>query len=131
AATMAVAVAAPLIGRLADRVGLRRVIVASAFVLAIATALAATSSSLGELVFWRFLQGLATPGIFAVAMAYIHEEWPASRAGRATAAYVSGTVLGGFTGRAVRGMIAARYGLPFGFVVLGWVYVWVAGVLAA
>ena len=37
--------------------------------------------------------------LFASAVAYIHEEWPASRTGRVTAAYVSGTVVGGVTAR--------------------------------
>jgi predicted MFS family arabinose efflux permease len=106
APTIAVAAAAPFMGRLADRVGLRRVIVGSAFALTVATALAATSSSLSQLIGWRFVQGLLTPGLFAVSMAYIHHEWPPSRIGRATAAYISGTVTGGFTGRAVAGMIA-------------------------
>src|SRR5437764_12054274 len=56
APTVAVAFAAPITGRLADRLGLRRVIVGSAFAIAIATALAATSGSLAQLVFWRFVQ---------------------------------------------------------------------------
>ena len=55
-----------------------RVIVASAFVLAGATALAATSANLQQLLFWRFVQGLATPGVFATTIAYIHDEWPAA-----------------------------------------------------
>ena len=53
--------------------------------------MAATSVTLPQLVAWRFVQGIVTPGIFAVTMAYIHEEWPAARAGRATAAYIGGT----------------------------------------
>src|SRR6185295_14568880 len=101
APTVAVAIFAPFIGRFADRVGLRRTIVASAWTLALATALAATSQSLAQLVAWRFVQGVATPGIFASTVAYIHEVWPPSRAGRGTAAYMTGTILGGFTGRAV------------------------------
>ena len=83
APTVAVALAAPGIGRLADLLGLRRVIVGSAFAIAIATALAATSTSLQQLVFWRFVQGLVTPGVFAGTVAYIHEVWPASHGGRA------------------------------------------------
>ena len=79
APTIAVALWAPLIGRLADRAGLRRVIVGSAFLLAVATALAATAVSLRQLIMWRFVQGLATPGIFAGTVAYIHEEWPPPR----------------------------------------------------
>ena len=118
APTVAVALAAPVIGRLADRLGLRRVIVGSAFALTLATAAAATSTSLRQLIVWRFIQGLATPGIFASAVAYIHEVWPSSRAGRGTAMYMTGTVLGGFTGRAVAGLMAAEVDWPSSFVVL-------------
>jgi MFS transporter, YNFM family, putative membrane transport protein len=107
APTVAVALAAPAVGRLADRIGLRRMILCAAIALTIATALAATATSLRQLIVWRFMQGIVTPGIFASAIAYIHEVWPASRASRGTAAYMSGTVLGGFTGRAVAGIVAA------------------------
>jgi predicted MFS family arabinose efflux permease len=107
APTVAVALFAPFVGRLADRVGLRRTIVTAATLLSIVTALASTSGSLGTLVAWRFLQGVLTPGVFAATIAYIHEVWPGARAGRMTAAYVSGTVLGGFTGRALTGIVAA------------------------
>ncbi len=107
APVIAVALAAPAVGRLADRVGLRRTILTAAVLLTIATALAATARSLPQLIFWRFLQGIVTPGIFASTIAYIHEVWPPSRAGRGTAAYMSGTVVGGFTGRVVAGVVAA------------------------
>jgi len=107
APVVAVAIAAPVVGRIADRVGLRRTILTAALLLTLATALAATAQSLGQLIFWRFLQGIVTPGIFASTIAYIHEVWPASRAGRGTASYMSGTVIGGFTGRAVAGVVAA------------------------
>ena len=107
APVVAVAIAAPVVGRIADRVGLRRTILMAALLLTLATALAATAQSLRQLIFWRFLQGIVTPGIFASTIAYIHEVWPASRAGRGTASYMSGTVIGGFTGRAVAGVVAA------------------------
>jgi len=118
APTVAIAIFAPFIGRVADRFGLRRVIVGSAWTLTLATALAATSQTLVQLVFWRFVQGLATPGIFASTIAYIHEVWPPERAGRATAAYMSGTIVGGFTGRAVAGLVAADVNWHAAFVAL-------------
>ena len=118
APAVAVAIAAPVVGRLADRIGLRRVVVGSAFALTAATALAATSTTLAQLVFWRFVQGLVTPGIFASAVAYIHEVWPPTHAGRATAAYMTGTILGGFTGRAMAGLVAADVSWPAAFVAL-------------
>lgn len=67
---------------------------------------------------WRLLQGLLTPGVFAVTIAYIHERWPASHTGRATGAYVSGTVTGGFSGRAAAGMVAERVGWQAAFLTL-------------
>jgi YNFM family putative membrane transporter len=107
APVIAVALAAPIVGRLADRIGLRRTILTSAVLLTVTTALAATAQSLPQLIFWRFMQGIVTPGVFASTIAYIHEVWPAARAGRGTASYMSGTVVGGFTGRAVAGVVAA------------------------
>jgi len=118
APTVAVAIFAPFIGRFADRVGLRRTVVASAWLLAVATALAATSQSLAQLIAWRFVQGVATPGIFASTVAYIHEVWPPTHAGRGTAAYMTGTILGGFTGRAVAGLVAADVNWHAAFVAL-------------
>jgi len=118
APTVAVAAVAPFAGLLADRIGLRRMIVASSFALAAATALCATARGLRELVFWRLVQGAVTPGIFSIAIAYIHDEWPAERAGRITAAYVGGTVVGGFVGRAVMGALTTVAGWSAGFLTL-------------
>src|SRR5262245_1520187 len=118
ASTIAVAMGAPFIGRLADVIGRKRVIVGSAVALTVATALAATSQTLPQLIFWRFVQGLCTPGVFAITIAYIHEEWPASHVGRATSAYVSGTVTGGFCGRAVTGLVGASFGWQAALLVL-------------
>jgi YNFM family putative membrane transporter len=130
APTIAVALVAPAIGRFADIVGRKRVIVGSAFGLAAATALAASSRTLPQLVAWRFVQGLATPGIFAVAIAYIYEQWPGAHVGRATSAYVSGTVVGGFSGRALAGLIAGPAGWQVAFACLA-VVTGVAAVLLA
>lgn len=118
APTVAVAIAAPIIGRVADRFGLRRVIVGSACALTVTTVMAATSASLHQLIAWRFVQGLMTPGIFASAIAYVHEVWPPDRAGRGTAMYMSGTVVGGFTGRLVAGLTAAVFTWSMSFVAL-------------
>ena len=114
ASTLGVALAAPLIGRIADRVGRKRVIVLSALTLGIATLLTATSTSLAALLFWRFLQGVATPGVFSVTTAYVHDEWPAGRAASAISAYVSGTIVGGFSGRVIAGFAAEHLGMALG-----------------
>jgi predicted MFS family arabinose efflux permease len=118
APAIAVAIFAPLIGRIADRVGLRRVILSCAFMLTVATAFAATATTLWQLIAWRLVQGLMTPGIFAGTVAYIHEVWPSSHTGRGTAAYQTGTIIGGFTGRAVAGLVAADFNWHASFVAL-------------
>jgi len=74
---------------------------------------------LSQLIFWRFVQGLVTPGVFAGTVAYIHEVWPASHGGRGMAAYMTGTIAGGFTGRAVAGLVAADASWAASFVALG------------
>jgi MFS transporter, YNFM family, putative membrane transport protein len=119
ATTIAVAAAAPFVGRLADAWGKRRVIVVSAFLLAITTLLAATAATLGQVVAWRFVQGLVTPGVFAATVAYIHDQWDPARAGAVTAAYVTGTVVGGFSGRVVTGLVAAAVGWRASFAATG------------
>ena len=119
ATTMAIAIAAPFVGRVADLAGKRRVIVTAAFVLAFATLMAATARSLNEVIAWRFAQGLATPGVFAVAVAFIHDRWEGARAATTTAAYVTGTVVGGFLGRVVSGQAAAIWGWRASFLSIG------------
>jgi YNFM family putative membrane transporter len=116
--TLAVAFSAPFAGSVADRFGRKRVIVPAAFLLAVPTLLTATATSFGQLLFWRFLQGIFTPGIFAVIIAYINEEWEVG-AGAATAAYVTGTVIGGFSGRAMAAMVASHASWRWAFVTLG------------
>ncbi|HXJ38340.1 MAG TPA: MFS transporter, partial [Bryobacteraceae bacterium] len=129
-ATFGVAVAAPFAGQIADRLGRKPVIVWSAALLGITTLLAASSPNLTWLIFWRFLQGLATPGVFAVTVAYINDEWPPERAASAAGAYVSGTVIGGFSGRAISGVASEFIGWRWGFVIVGLMSVAIAVTLA-
>ena len=119
ATTIAVALIAPLVGLLADLWGRKRIIVPAILGLSVPTLLAATSSGLHELIGWRFLQGLFMPGIFAVTIAYIAEEWAEAGVGKAMAAYVTGNVIGGFTGRFIAGIVAQNLGWQWAFIVLG------------
>ena len=116
--TAAVALTAPWIGLLADRLGHKRVIVPSAILLAAPTMLAASSGTLGQLLFWRFWQGVFTPGIFVATVAYIADEWEGPT-GAAIAAYVAGTVVGGFAGRTAAAFIAHWSNWQAAFIALG------------
>ena len=118
ATIFATALTAPIIGMIAERRGRKKVIVPSLFLLAIPTALAATSSSLPALIFWRFAQGLFVPGVIAVMLAYVNEEWAGRGVGRAMSSYVTGTVIGGFLGRFISGVIATHWQWRYSFLVL-------------
>jgi YNFM family putative membrane transporter len=118
ATIFATALVAPFIGMIAERRGRKKVIVPSLFLLTIPTALAATSTSLGALIFWRFAQGLFVPGVIAVMLAYVNEEWAGRGVGRAMSSYVTGTVIGGFLGRFISGVIATHWQWRFTFLVL-------------
>jgi YNFM family putative membrane transporter len=118
AITLAVALMAPVTGLIAETIGRKKVIVPALFALAVPTLLAATSQSLHALIFWRFAQGLFVPGVIAVMMAYINEEF-AGRVGTVMSAYVAGTVFGGFLGRFLVGIIAAHWNWRAAFVTLG------------
>lgn len=119
ATIFAVALVAPFVGVFAEGRGRKNVIVPSLFLLTIPTLLAATAHTLPVLIAWRFAQGIFVPGIIAVVLAYINEEWEGRGVGRAMAAYVAGTVLGGFLGRFVGGMVTTHFGWRWVFVVLG------------
>ena len=119
APAVAVALASPFAGAVADRLGRRRVMVLSLLALAVPTALAGTARSLPALVAWRFLQGVAVPGVYAVGLAYASDVWQGRGVGRAMSALITGNVLGGFLGRVIAGVCAETFGWRAAFVALG------------
>jgi len=119
AATIGVAFSAPFFGAFAERSARKRVIVISLVGIALPTLLAATSTSLAQLIFWRFLQGIMVPGVIAVVVTYIGEEWPPNRVALIMSFYVSGTALGGFIGRVSSGVLADCFSWRVSFLVLG------------
>jgi MFS transporter, YNFM family, putative membrane transport protein len=119
AATLGVAISAPVFGAFAERLPRKRVIVASLVGVSIPTLLAATSTSLPQLIFWRFLEGVAVPGVIAVLITYVGEEWPPHRVAFIMSFYVSGTALGGFMGRVSAGVLTEWFNWRVSFLVLG------------
>ena len=116
--TLAVALTAPFTGTVADVLGRKRVIVAAMFVLVIPTVMAGLATSLQALIFWRGVQGLVMPPIFAVTVAYIGDEWPQREATTAAGIYSSASSLGGFSGRMVTGILADLISWRAGFIAL-------------
>jgi len=119
ATIFAVALVAPFVGAVAERKGRKKIIVPSLLLLTVPTVLCGTATSLRTLIAWRLAQGLFVPGVIAVILAYINEEWENRGVGRAMASYVTGTVIGGFLGRFISGMVATHLGWRWSFVALG------------
>ena len=131
AATLGVALSAPVFGALTERLPRKRVIVASLVGIAIPTLLAASATSLAQLIVWRFLQGIMVPGIVAVVVTYIGEEWPPDRVALIMSFYVSGTALGGFMGRVGTGILTDCFNWRIAFLALGAASLAGAGAVAA
>ena len=96
AGTLAIALTAPFTGALADVVGRKRLITAAMFAITVPTVIIAFAGSVPQLTFWRFVQGMLVPPIFAVTVAYIGDEWPPADIARVAGVYVSGSSIGGF-----------------------------------
>jgi len=126
AATLGVALGAPFVGLVADVLGRKRIIAGAMALMVAPTALIALSTSIGELVLWRFVQGLLLPPIFAVTLAYIGDEWPVDEIPSATGAYIAAGGLGGFLGRFLSGIIADHGGWRAAF----WLYAAITGLAA-
>src|ERR1700751_2030550 len=75
ASTLAIALTAPFTGAVADVLGRKRVITTAMIAVVVPTAMVALAADVHQLVFWRFVQGLLLPPIFAVTIAYIGDEW--------------------------------------------------------
>jgi MFS transporter, YNFM family, putative membrane transport protein len=121
ATILAVAIVAPFVGLMAESIGRKKVIVPCLYALTVPTMLVATSHTLKQLIFWRFMQGIFVPGVVCVIMAYICEEFAGAHVGKAMAAYVSGSVLGGFGGRYISGLIAQHFRWEHAFIVIGFI----------
>jgi predicted MFS family arabinose efflux permease len=116
--TLAVAITAPFTGAIADVLGRKRVIVAAMFVLVIPTLMVALAPTLNSLIFWRGVQGLVLPPVFAVTVAYIGDEWPPAGATKVTGIYSSASSVGGFSGRLLVGILADLVSWRAGFISL-------------
>jgi predicted MFS family arabinose efflux permease len=118
AGTLAVAATAPFTGALSDVLGRKRVIVAAMALLLVPATMTALAPTLQQLIFWRFMHGLLLPPIFAVTIAYIGDEFPASEASGVIGVYASASAVGGFLGRFIPGMLTDFVGWRGGFLAL-------------
>jgi DHA1 family multidrug resistance protein-like MFS transporter len=105
-ALMRVAFALPA-GRLADRFGSRRVMATGIAVVAVSSMLAGFSRSFGQLLVLRGVGGLGSAMFSVSAQALLLASVPGDQRGRASGLYNGGFLLGGITGPALGGVVAA------------------------
>jgi EmrB/QacA subfamily drug resistance transporter len=97
ATLLASAVATPVVGRLGDMYGKRRMLLFSLVLLVAGSFLAALSSSLLPMIIGRVLQGAAA-GVIPLGISIMRDELPAERLGSATALMSASLGVGGALG---------------------------------
>ncbi|KAF0864122.1 MFS transporter [Pseudomonas sp. LD120] len=116
--TLAVAITAPFVSRFTGRFQQHSVIVLASLLLALPALLAACAGSFAQLLVWRFIEGMLIPVVFATSVAYIGTRWSGGTVTEVTSLYVAGTVLGGFAGRFVTGLMTEYVGWREAFALL-------------
>lgn len=108
--TACLAISILLVGLCADRFQRKPLMTISLLAAALAGLAASASPSWHALLLLRALEGIALGGVPAVAMAYLAEEVHPEGLGLAMGLYISGTALGGMSGRAITGAVADLLG---------------------
>jgi YNFM family putative membrane transporter len=105
--TLPLAVAVLVAASWSEGQGRRLLLVGSLLTAAVLTVAASASPSFGVLLALRILTGMVLAGLPPVAMAYVAEEFHPSSLGAAMGLYISGTGLGGMSGRLVGGLLSS------------------------
>ena len=103
--TIALAVGLIFTGLISDRFGRKPIMVWSLFSVSILLLLSAVWPVWSVFLATRVLIGLTVSGVAAVAMTYIGEEVAAKDVGFAMGLYISGTAIGGMSGRLIAGTL--------------------------
>jgi MFS transporter, DHA1 family, multidrug resistance protein len=94
-------------GRLVDRFGERKTMAAGIAIVAASSVLAGFSGSFGQLVVLRGVGGLGSAMFSVSAQTLLLRSVPADLRGRASGMYTGGFLLGGISGPAIGGLVAA------------------------
>ena len=103
--TIALAVGLIFTGLISDRFGRKPIMVWSLFSVSVLLLLSAVLPVWSVFLATRILIGLTVSGVAAVAMTYIGEEVAAKDIGLAMGLYISGTAIGGMSGRLIAGVL--------------------------
>ena len=111
---VASAIALPISGWLADKVGRKRLLLISVVVFTVASVLCATATSLTEMVLFRALQGVGGAFIVPLAQATLFDINPREKHGQAMALFGGGVMIGPILGTGARRMADRQLQLALG-----------------
>jgi DHA2 family multidrug resistance protein len=114
---VASAIALPISGWLADRVGRKRLLLISVVVFTAASVLCATATSLPEMVLFRALQGVGGAFIVPLAQATLFDINPREKHGQAMALFGGGVMIGPILGPVLGGWLTDNYNWRWVFLV--------------
>ena len=104
------AIAMPLVGWLADRLGVKYLFLASVIGFTLASALCGGATSLTQLVLFRVLQGVCSAGLVPLGQATLYTVYPRERHGYAMAIFATGSMMGPIVGPTLGGWLTDNFG---------------------
>ena len=114
---VASAIALPISGWLADRVGRKRLLIISVVGFTIASVLCAGATSLTEMVLFRAIQGVSGAFIVPLAQATLFDINPPAKHGQAMALFGGGIMIGPILGPVLGGWLTDNYSWRWVFLV--------------
>jgi DHA2 family multidrug resistance protein len=111
------AIALPISGWLADKVGRKRLLLVSVAMFTVASVLCATATSLEEMVLFRALQGIGGAFIVPLAQATLFDINPREKHGQAMALFGGGVMIGPILGPVLGGWLTDSYSWRWVFLV--------------
>lgn len=109
----------PVMGRLSDRVGRRRMILVGLGIYAIVSLLYIVAQSLWQLAAFRFVHGIASVLVTPIAQAYVADMTPEGHEGRIMNLFYSSLFVGMALGPLLGGGLAERWGVVAPFFAMG------------
>ncbi|MCL5041315.1 MAG: MFS transporter [Gammaproteobacteria bacterium] len=116
---IAVAVFAPMMGRLGDQFGRRRMVVIGLVVFGISEFMAAWAPNFGIFLVARFLQGLGVACIFPAVFSYVNRLFAEEQRGMALGVMMFIMTLGAATGGLLGGILIDAFGWPSVYIISG------------
>ncbi len=105
----------PMTGFLAQYFGRKNYYLYSIVIFTVASLLCGNSTSLWELVFWRFVQGIGGGALLSTSQSILFDTFPIEQRGTASALFGMGIVMGPTLGPTLGGLIIDHYAWPLIF----------------